>query len=125
MWVFEIVSGRLYDDKGEHVGTGYSGKGDSKNNPAAQSLHNEGPIPVGLYTVGIPVNTIMHGPYVLPLTPDTHNLMWGRFGFLMHGDSLVVPGSASEGCVIMSRDVREKVWKSMDRTLEVIAQKEQ
>lgn len=125
MWVYEIISGRLYSEDGEHIGTGYSGKGASKNNPAAQSLHNEGPIPVGLYTVGIPVNTIMHGPYVLPLTPDTKNLMWGRFGFLMHSDSIQNPGSASEGCIILPHSVRQTIWESLDRTLEVIAQKEQ
>lgn len=68
---------------------------------------------------------MMHGPYVLPLTPDTHNLMWGRYGMMIHGDSIQNPGGASEGCIIVSRDVRERVWNSMDRTLEVIAQKEQ
>lgn len=125
MWLWEQVSGRLYADDGELVGVGYSGKGEHKNNPASQELHNFGPIPVGRYSIGAPVNTMMHGPYVLPLTPDPKNQMFGRFGFLLHGDSLVEPGTASEGCPIQSRDVRVKVWNSPDHVLEVIAQKEQ
>jgi hypothetical protein len=119
-WTYEITTGRLYKDDGGLVGVGYSGAGNNKNNANAQSVHNEGPIPEGTYNIGSPVNTVTHGPYVLPLTPDPKNMMWGRFGFLMHGDSVVAPGTASEGCVIMSRDVREAVWGSNDHTLQVV-----
>jgi len=59
---------------------------------------------------------------VLKLNPapstDTH----GRGGFLMHGDSKEHPGSASHGCVILPRAVREEVWNSGDRELEVVAE---
>ena len=123
-WTYEIVSGRLYSDLGDLIGVGYSGKGDHKNDPNAQSLKNEGPIPVGTYTIGPPQDTVTHGPYVLPLTPDSGNLMWSRSGFLIHGDSVTAPGTASEGCIIQARNVREEVWASGDRELSVVTQLE-
>jgi hypothetical protein len=121
MWTYEIITGRLYDNDGELVGVGYSGAPSQKNNPDAQSMKNEGPIPVGKYTIGSPVNSVTHGPFVLSLTPDENNLMWGRSAFLLHGDSKVDPGNASEGCIIQSRDVRETVWASGDHELQVVA----
>lgn len=123
-WAYEIVSGRLFTDSGELVGVGYSGAPQYKNDPAAQSLRDLGPIPAGSYTISSPVDTVTHGPYVLPLTPSPENEMYGRSGFLIHGDSVVSPGSASEGCIIQSRDVREQVWASGDRSLTVVVQLE-
>ena len=121
MWTYEQVSGRLYDASGELVGVGYSGAKEHKNVPQDQSLHNLGPIPQGTYWIGQPQDTVTHGPFVLPLTPEPQNNMFGRYGFLIHGDSVVHPGTASEGCIIQARDVREKVWKSGDRNLVVVA----
>ena len=40
----------------------------------------------------------------------------------MHGDSKEHPGCASHRCVILPRTVREQVWNSGDRELEVIAE---
>jgi hypothetical protein len=121
-WVYEICSGKLYDDTGAIVAIGYSGDPSHKNDPQAVSLHNQGPIPPGRYEINPPVETVTHGPYVLPLAPDVGNVMFGRSGFLMHGDSVVAPGTASEGCVIMPRTIRELVWGSSDRELHVILQ---
>ena len=39
----------------------------------------------------------------------------------MHGDSIEHPGAASEGCIIVARPIREQVWESGDRKLQVIA----
>ncbi len=120
MWTYAQVSGLL-----EHVnavmGIGYSGKGACKNLPSAQFRHNLGPIPCGLYTIGDPVDTNAHGPFVLPLTPHADNNMQGRAGFLIHGDSIAYPGEASQGCIILSRPTREKMAASEDRLLEVIS----
>ena len=71
-------------------------------------------------TVGAPEDNVTHGPYKLALTPDPANQMFGRSGFLMHGDILEHPGCASEGCIIMPRDVREKMWESEDHALAVV-----
>jgi hypothetical protein len=88
-----------------------------------EKVHNLGPIPQGEWTiVGPPINTQEHGPYVLKLEPGAKTTTFGRSGFLMHGDSKKSPGSASQGCVILPRTVREQVWKSGDRDLEVVAE---
>jgi len=70
--------------------------------------------------VGPPVNTAAHGPYVLTLTPARSTNTFGRSGFLMHGDAVNAPGTASKGCIIMPRTAREQVWNSGDTDLEVV-----
>ena len=119
-WTYYQASGKLSHD-GTDIGEGYSGAGDGKNNPDMQEVHNVGPLPRGEYTINAPQHTVTHGPYVLPLTPNPANEMFGRSGFLMHGDSVVNPGTASEGCIIMPRHIREQVWSSDDHSLTVAA----
>lgn len=119
-WTYQQSTGQL-SHGGAPVAVGYSGAGDGKNNPAMQDVHNVGPIPVGRYTIGEPCDTQTHGPYVLRLTPDEGNEMCGRAGMLIHGDSVAHPGTASQGCIIMARAVREQVWNSGDLDIEVTA----
>ncbi|MDX1695713.1 MAG: hypothetical protein R3208_18245 [Ketobacteraceae bacterium] len=57
------------------------------------------------------------GPVVMDLDPVGHNAL-GRTLFRIHGDNAT--GTASEGCIIMPRPVREKVSNSQDRILEVV-----
>ena len=119
-WTFNQKTGELQQD-GRHVANGYSGAGQGKNNPDLQHVRNVGPIPQGEWTVaGPPVDSAEHGPYVLRLEPSDATETFGRSGFLMHGDSKTAPGTASHGCVIMPKFVREEVWQSGDRTLEVV-----
>jgi hypothetical protein len=121
MWTYEQNSGRLSKD-GILLATGYSGAGDGKNNPAKQNLHNIGPIPQGLWEIcGPPIDTPAHGPYVLRLEPAPDTVTYGRTGFLMHGDSIEHPGTASEGCIILDRVTRTRVYQSGDTKLEVIS----
>jgi hypothetical protein len=126
MWTYVQKSGELLHD-GEHEGTGYSGYNDphsgqdGKNNPDLQNIHDVGPIPVGRYVIGTPHDTLTHGPFVLPLTPDADNEMFDRSCFLIHGDSVVEPGTASRGCIIMSRAIRNEVAASGDHLLTVIS----
>jgi hypothetical protein len=120
MWTYKQTTGELIRD-GHIIGTGYSGSPEDENNPAKQSVHDEGPIPEGTYTISRPLDTVTHGPHVMVLTPDVTNEMFGRRGFLLHGDSISHPGCASEGCIIMSRQIREMVSDSGDRRLQVIA----
>jgi hypothetical protein len=47
--------------------------------------------------------------------------MFGRDGFLIHGDSVEHPGTASHGCIIMSRAIREAIAQSDDHELNVVA----
>ncbi len=122
-WTYAQKTGELQKD-GKLVATGYSGAGVGKNNPEMQKIHNVGPIPEGDWKiVGPPVNTAEHGPFVLKLEHTTDTQTFGRSGFLVHGDSKESPGCASQGCVILPRAVREQVWNSGDRDLEVVAER--
>lgn len=119
MWSY-VQTGDLIGPDGLHH-QAYSGKGEYKNQPSAQHIQNFGPIPCGAYRIGDHVDTVTHGPFVLPLTPDSANVMFGRAGFLIHGDSVVAPGTASEGCIIVDRVTRGKIAASGDRELQVLA----
>lgn len=121
MWTYEQATGVLRNHLGMRCGTGYSGAPGHVNVPMDQTLKNLGPIPRGRYTVAAPVDTKTHGPYVLWLTPDPMNAMYGRSAFGIHGDSVVHPGTASEGCIILPRAVREQLWASGDHELQVVA----
>ena len=124
-WTYTQKTGELQQD-GKHVANGYSGAGPGKNNPEMEKVHNVGPIPQGEWTIaGPPVNTEDHGPYVLTLMPDATTKTFDRSEFRMHGDSKESPGCASHGCVIMPRSVREQVWKSGDRNLDVVPESPQ
>lgn len=126
MWVYVQRSGALMDATGKVVWYGYSGKGPGKNNPD-DHFKFEGPCPCGLFTIEHPQHVEPqppgdHGPYTLALTPDPKNEMFGRDGFLLHGDSKSAPGTASQGCIILPRPIRETVWNSGDHLLRVVAE---
>jgi len=121
-WTYAQKTGELQQD-GRYVSTGYSGASEGKNNPTMENVPNIGPIPRGDWTIaGPPVDSKDHGPYVLKLNPAPSTETHQRSGFLMHGDSKEHPGGASHGCVILPRAVREEVWQSGDRDLEVVAE---
>lgn len=117
---YQISTGELTRD-GVPLGAGYSGQPECKNDPTQCDQHDRGPIPPGRYTIGEPVDTVTHGPFVLRLTPADDNEMHGRSGFLIHGDSVTHPGTASHGCIILPRSVRETVHRLGDREIEVVA----
>lgn len=120
MWIYEQATGKLNQDQ-IFVGQGYSGaEPEGKNNPSMQDKPCVGPIPQGKYTINTPFDSPTHGPFAMHLVPDKDNQMFGRAGFLMHGDSVEHPGAASEGCIIMPRAIREQVWNSKDYKLQVI-----
>lgn len=98
------------------VATGYAGYGTAKNNPSTEHLKEQGPIPKGEYEIHKPITSPRTGPFVLPLTPVGHNAH-GRTHFQIHGDSRSNPGSASNGCIIMPRAIRERIWYSGNRKL--------
>jgi hypothetical protein len=122
LWVYVQKSGELFDNKGHCVGVGYAGKGMGKNNPDAQNVRDIGPLPVGRYTiVPVPFDHPRCGKDCLRLLQHKGNQMFGRDGFLMHGDSIKEPGTASDGCMIQAHNTRLLVATSGDTLLEVIA----
>jgi hypothetical protein len=115
-WFYSQSSGALSHD-GAFVGTGYSGKGAGLDNPDLQDVPDEGPIPEGTYTIGPASTHPGKGPVVMALEPDPSNQMFGRSGFLIHGDNVEMNHTASDGCIILSHDIREQIDDSEDRVL--------
>jgi hypothetical protein len=46
--------------------------------------------------------------------------MFGRSAFFIHGDSRTRPGTASNGCIILSRPTRTAIDRSDDKVLVVV-----
>jgi type VI secretion system (T6SS) effector TldE1-like protein len=123
-WTYSQTTGQMLDPNGNLVATGYSGLDvpgglQGKNNPDAENVPNVGPTPRGTYQIGPAFDSNDHGPIVMHLVPEPGTDTLGRSGFLIHGDSVHAPGTASHGCVIMPRPVREAIAASPDRELEV------
>jgi hypothetical protein len=111
-YVYEQATGHLFAREGgrnDLLATGYSGSEEQggKNNPGTQCKADIGPIPRGSYTIGPPFNG--PSPFSLRLTPASANDVCGRSGFLIHGDSVAHPGTASQGCIILARPARERI----------------
>ncbi|MGO9260313.1 MAG: hypothetical protein ACLQU1_29000 [Bryobacteraceae bacterium] len=51
MWTYNQLTGAL-SHNAQPAGTGYSGMGPGKNNPAMQDVHDVGPIPKGKWHMG-------------------------------------------------------------------------
>lgn len=116
VWIYHQASGVLEHD-GVVIETGYSGQGKYKNDPSAQALKGLGPVPRGTYSIG---NSYEHpdlGPVVMNLLPRAGNEMFHRSAFRIHGDKKTAPGTASHGCIILSRRTREAIAKGYDREL--------
>ena len=124
-FTYEQATGRMFlTEAGENdlMATGYSGSSahGGKNNPQAQCEEDIGPIPRGVYKIGKPRKGPT--PFSLPLTPDPSNAMCGRSAFLIHGDSIAAPGTASHGCIILARPDRERIAESGVKQLVVVAE---
>ena len=122
-YVYEQATGRMFAREGglnDLLATGYSGAetDGGKNDPGKQCEHDIGPIPRGLYSIGDPFTG--PSPFSLRLTPDPGNDMCGRTGFLIHGDSIAAPGTASQGCIILGRPERERIYQARLGKLTVV-----
>lgn len=125
---FAQKSGEWSSSGGGSLAFGYSG-GDcgnapqGVNNPSEQMTPNVGPLPQGLYTIGAPYDHPRLGKYVMPLTPDPSNEMFGRGEFFVHGDLIGAVGQqkASDGCVILPLAIRQQIWNSGDHDLRVVS----
>jgi hypothetical protein len=121
MDIYKQSTGQLFRPDGSIRGTGYAGRGEGKNNPAMENIEGTGPLPQGYYTAQEPRDDPKVGVYAMPLDPSSLNEMFGRSAFFMHGDSAEHPGEASEGCIVMPKDVRLNFWLDSDHLIKVIA----
>lgn len=123
MWIWDQSEGKMYranqDGSREWIANGYSGHDVGKNNPNLEGTVATGPIPSGNWKITAVKNSPNTGPYTLVLEPDGHNAL-GRSAFRIHGDSAKAPGTASHGCIILPRTIREQIWESGERSLLVV-----
>jgi hypothetical protein len=120
MWVYAQSTGRL-SRNGDFEGSGYSGHGQGLNAPDMEAEHGVGPIPRGRWK--ITEWDTQHGalgPVVGILEPVGHTAH-GRTLFRIHGDNAEQDHTASDGCIILGRVLREKMRDSGDADLEVVA----
>jgi len=91
-----------------------------RNNPAMQDKHSIGPLPQGLYRVGIWGRYPKVGGDAAPLTWIGGVDNFGRSDFFIHG-----PGddywNSSEGCIIVPHDDRIKIEALKPTTITVVA----
>jgi hypothetical protein len=121
MWTYQQSTGKLTAPDGTLAGQGYSGNGADLNNPAAEGVIGHGPIPQGEWLIGkFGVHPVL-GPISAPLMPCAGNDMDGRQGgFFIHGDNNLANHTASDGCIILPRNLRELIAASNDTVLTVI-----
>lgn len=117
VWAYKQTTGELLFN-GKVVAKGYSGHGEGLNNPEKESVRDVGPIPRGEWNMGDAFKHETKGPLVIRLSPAGHKAH-GRDGFLIHGDNSKMDRSASNGCIILAKEVREKIAKSGAKKLVV------
>jgi RHS repeat-associated protein len=141
-WIWQQSTGNLFYQPPAEAGGGppqlvspggpgqYSGQNAGLNNPVNQSVpgagpnSNGGPLPQGTYTIAPQQTNVTNMGTRLPasmrLTPDPDNQMYGRGGFLFHGDNSRGDQSASEGCPIAPRNIRNRIGNSGDTVFRVV-----
>ena len=115
---YNIATGALMLG-GAIIAHGYSGAGSSKNNPDAVKYPAAGPIPPGDYKLTGVRDSVNTGPYTILLEPCPGTDTFGRSLFRIHGDSIANPGTASHGCIILPRTIRQRIWTSGARVITV------
>jgi hypothetical protein len=119
-WIYSQKTGILKHN-GKFIAEGYAGKGIGKNTPKMENIPNIGLIPKGKYRmIELIQSHPTTGKYSIRLLPASNNKMYGRSGFLIHGDNRTNSGTASSGCIILKLIYRQQMWKSNDREIEVI-----
>lgn len=134
--IYEQGSGRLLlEDRNDCtalLAIGYSGAPGYVNSPGSQGLVAKGPIPLGLWRVERAGQHETLGPQAIPLTPIS--IVWhegaakevasvrriNRSGFYIHGDNAKGNQSASRGCIIMPRPIRDCIVALGIKRLSVI-----
>jgi RHS repeat-associated protein len=107
---FDVFTGARYVDVFR-----YSGYGHGKNDPDMQGIEWVGPLPRGEYSIGQTLDRKKTGPMTIILmfereTTDPFPSNRSKGQMRIHGDKKgKPPGNASEGCIVVNRDVRKTI----------------
>lgn len=108
-FTYEQRTGTFYVSNGSYdcpLGVGYAGRGDYRNDPAAEAIKNLGPLPAGRYSLYRAAHKRFASP-AIRLDPRPDQEMYGRSGFWIHGDNLA--NDASSGCIILDHATRSAI----------------
>jgi hypothetical protein len=124
VWTYYIRSGEMRRADGSLLSICHSGFGDAMNDPARCPEKNVGPIPPGYYVIGGAFHHPTCGPVSMRLEALPGTYTHGRGGFLIHGrNKTPTLLDDSHGCIIDERGGRIEVAGSLDRLLEVVAER--
>lgn len=116
-WTYIQRTGALWRN-GQFVAYGYSGHDKGVNNPDLQDVPMVGPIPKGTWQITTWIDDHPHlGPCVSHLIPSPDTNVFGRSGFFIHGDNAQMDHTGSDGCIVLSPDVRHAMRDSGDNEL--------
>ncbi|MGH9418143.1 MAG: tlde1 domain-containing protein [Terriglobales bacterium] len=105
------------------AGIGYSGVDSALDDPVAQDESSAGPIPRGHWIIGRQQShQLANGKHLIAAmrpSPAAGNAT-KRTNFWIHGDTAAHNHTASEGCIILPRDVRDVIAASGDTQLQVV-----
>lgn len=96
------------EDRRLHLARGYSGASGHVNVQKSERIPGVGPIPRGVWKVGVAYTHLRLGPCAIPLQPFGHEA-YHRVGFFIHGDNQAANRTASTGCIILPRAAREAI----------------
>lgn len=102
---YEQATGAFGVFNGSYVyplGSGYAGKGASRNVPNDDHRRGLGPLPRGKYSVAVAKHDRFAAPAIR--LEQIEGTAYGRSGFWVHGDNKA--GDASSGCIILTKPVR-------------------
>lgn len=98
---------QLVDGAWVSLGHGYSGNGVGLNTHSDEAVPNVGPCPSALWAISYPYDHPSKGPLCFRLTPLTYR--GTRNAFMIHGDNAQLNHTASDGCIILAHDLRQKL----------------
>lgn len=107
LWEYRIDDGSLSKD-GELVGFGYSGAPGYTNRSSEVDKKSKGPIPPGEWFFDR-APWSRKGPQVMSLIRGPQTETFGRSAFMIHGDNKRRNRSASNGCIVFDRHIRDQL----------------
>jgi hypothetical protein len=112
--VYHQGSGVIETPEGVTVAFGWAGKGIGKNRPEVQNVKCIGPLPQGLYVVGVWEDHPRLGKMVTPLT-QIEGETFDRGSFFIHGPSKdpLHYGQESMGCIVVPFTSRLKIREDL------------
>lgn len=128
MHTYKRATGEWWNKDKNLLGIGYAGyddgdgvpePGEGKNDPSKSNVKNVGPLPAGRYWISLPFNSPVTGAFSLRLIPQPGNEMFGRGGFVVHGEG-PVKGASSHGCPVLALPIRRLIAESGDCEVEVV-----